>query len=128
MSGIFNFFLNDDEHSISEHLMNQAGKKQKSFIKIDQNSSFAEVITEFRQLYDKVEKLTMLCESFWIALKENTNYTDEDLKEIVSEVELKHEQENQPKKCPVCNQPLQRNKNVCIYCGAKIELDKDLFE
>ncbi len=62
-----------------------------------------------------------------------TYYTDEDLKEIIREVDMKDGKldgkvaAETPGTCPNCGQTLQKNKNICIYCGTEIEIE-DVFQ
>lgn len=100
---------------------------------LDAKATAKEASTEVRFLKQKVEKLMMITEALWIVLKETTNYTDEDLKEIIREVDLKDGKldgkvsAESPDLCPKCGQILQKNKNVCIYCGTEVE-PPDVFK
>jgi|GEM_PF-258341 len=99
---------------------------------IEAKSKAKEASTEVAQLKLKMEKLMIITEALWVVLKENTNYTDETLKEIIREIDLKDGKldgrvaAELPGECPNCGKTLQKNKNVCIYCGTKVE-DPDVF-
>ncbi|OPZ90776.1 MAG: hypothetical protein BWY74_02203 [Firmicutes bacterium ADurb.Bin419] len=86
-------------------------------------------------LLKKVEKLMMITEALWLILKETNNLTDEELKEKILQVDLKDGKldgrvaanADGIEYCPQCGQVLQKNKYVCIYCGAEIE-NPDFFK
>ncbi len=95
---------------------------------LDAKARAREAATEIAFLKQKVEKLMMISEALWLFLKETNNLTDEDLKEKIIEIDLKDGQldgkvsanAEAPDICTVCGQVLQKNKYVCIYCGAEI--------
>lgn len=100
---------------------------------LDSKARAREVATDIAFLKQKVERLMMITEALWIVLKETTNYTDEDLKEIILEVDMKDGKldgkvaAEAPGAYPNCGKTLQKNKRVCIYCGAKIGM-QDVFQ
>lgn len=102
---------------------------------IDAKARAREAGTEITFLKQKVEKLMMITEALWLIVKETNNLTDEELKEKILQVDLKDGKldgrvaanAEETDYCPKCGQVLQKNKYVCIYCGAKID-NPDFFK
>ena len=72
--------------------------------------------TEVTFLKQKVEKLMMITEALWTIIKETTDYTDEDLIEIMREIDLKDGKldgkvaSETPDNCPNCGRVLQKKQ------------------
>jgi len=100
---------------------------------LDAKNMARQAHTEVTYLNQKVERLMMITEALWTILKETTEYTDEDLVEIIREIDLKDGKldgkvaQEPPELCPKCKRVLQKNKKNCIYCGSEIEI-KDVFK
>lgn len=100
---------------------------------LDAKAAARQASNDVIMLKQKVERLMMITEALWTILKETTDYTDDDLAEIIREIDLrdgvldgKVAQET-PDLCPNCNRVLQKNKKNCIYCGSEIE-SNDIFQ
>lgn len=92
-----------------------------------------EAITEARHLKYKFEKLMLVTEALWEIVKDHTKGTDEELKEKIKQIDLKDGKldgkvaEGPAEKCKKCGQIMQKNKTICIYCGAENKND-DVFK
>jgi len=72
-----------------------------------------------------IDRLLMLTEALWLFIKQQQNYTDEDLVKVVSEIEMResHLPKHQPVTCPACGRMNSGKRSVCIYCGKEIPMN-----
>lgn len=83
-------------------------------------------------LEGEVERLLMISEALWGILKEQLQYTDDELVRRVQEIDLRDGQldgkvsKSAPKKCTSCGRTVMKKRPQCMYCGHLVE--GDLFE
>jgi len=74
------------------------------------------------ELEKKVEELSLMNESLWQLLKQETRLTDEDFDE---QTRLVHEknifESNMKVECTNCNQKLPLKETRCYYCGSEVK-------
>ena len=76
-----------------------------------------------------VERLLMITEALWIFLKEEHGYTDEQLKDRITEIDLRdgkldgNVSAEAAKNCPRCWRALNKRHFKCIYCGTEVAPD-----
>ena len=83
-------------------------------------------------LEDDVERLLMITEALWGILKEQLNYTDEELVRRVQEIDMRDGvldrkvSKSEPKKCMACGRTVMKKRPQCLYCGHVNQ--KEMFE
>ncbi len=93
------------------------------------NGKAREALTETEYLKFKIEKLMIVTEALWLILKEKNGLSDEDLKNIISQIDTRDGKEDgkvasgPPEKCAQCGRTLPKKGSSCIYCGVDIETD-----
>jgi hypothetical protein len=76
-----------------------------------------------RDLKARVDKLEVIAEALWELLQENTNLSDTDMLEKVTQVDLKdgkydHQKRKLiAKKCSRCGRMSNKRHTQCLYCG-----------
>lgn len=70
----------------------------------------------------QLDKLGLVCQALWTLLQEETNLTEEDLLERVTELDLKDgvldgKYTKPSVDCPKCNAKMSRRFNRCLFCG-----------
>ncbi|NOY83177.1 MAG: hypothetical protein GXP31_19460 [Kiritimatiellaeota bacterium] len=82
--------------------------------------------TKAESLQLDVERLLMITEALWTIMKEEHGYSDDQLIEKVSEIDMRDGRlDGQVKaagvlKCPSCGRTLMKHRPVCLYCGAAV--------
>ncbi len=78
------------------------------------------------KLTGDVERLLMITEAFWGILKKQHGYTDDDLAEMITEIDLRDgkldgrvSNKSEPRQCPNCDRVIMRNRAQCLYCGTE---------
>jgi hypothetical protein len=70
-----------------------------------------------------VERLMMMTEALWGILKEQLNYTDDELLKRVQEIDMRDGvldgkvSKSAPKKCSACDRTVMKKRPKCLYCG-----------
>jgi hypothetical protein len=74
-------------------------------------------------LESDVERLLMMTEALWGILKEQLNYTDDELLRRVQEIDMRagvldgKVSKSAPKKCTSCGRTVMKKRPQCLYCG-----------
>ena len=79
---------------------------------------------EARELSDRLERLTLVCNALWELLKEKTGATEEDLTARVALLDAQDgtadgKRNQKVLKCPQCARTMNARAPKCIYCGAE---------
>ena len=84
-----------------------------------------EAQTKVELMQHDIERLLMITEALWLFIKQQHNYTDQDLVQVLSEIEQRERQmpKHQPVKCPECGRANSGKQAVCIYCGKALPMD-----
>ena len=87
------------------------------------------------KLRGDVERLLMIAEAFWEILKTQHGYTDDDLAEMITEIDLRDGKldgraatASEPRKCSQCDRVILRDRTQCLYCGAEATPGNTPFE
>lgn len=95
----------------------------------DANSAKAKAIeaqAQTEELRHDVDRLLMITEALWTFLKKEHGYTDEQLVQAVTEIDLRDGQldgrTTQPAAapCPQCARMNSARRSRCIYCGSPL--------
>ena len=95
-------------------------------------SAAADAQRKAEEMEGHVERLLMITEALWGILKEQLNYTDEELIRRVQEIDMRDGvldgkcNTKTPKKCTSCGRTVMKQRPQCIYCGHHNE--RELFE
>ena len=80
-----------------------------------------------------IEKLFLIVEALWGIIKQTTNLTDEDFKELIRQIDLedgkpdgRNSSNAEIRKCTNCGRTILRGQTKCAYCGEEIA-DGSLF-
>ena len=85
--------------------------------------------TQVQALEARVDRLAMLCEAMWTLLRDNTAFTDEQLLDRITEIDLEDGKlDNQVKRstaieCHNCGRTIARRMAKCMYCGTLAATD-----
>lgn len=72
--------------------------------------------------FKELNKLTLVCQAMWSLLEEQTNLTEKDLLDRVTELDLKDgkldgKYTTPPIDCPKCGAKICKKFNRCLFCG-----------
>ncbi len=81
---------------------------------------------EIRALRGQVNRLTLACQSMWELIRDAGNFTEEELKSKIAEVDLR---DGSPDgklgstviECSSCNRKTNSRRDTCVWCGAEVE-------
>ena len=79
--------------------------------------------TKDPDLEGRVDKLEMICEALWEIVKTETNWSDTDLLEKITQIDLRDGELDGKKRtvnvlrCTRCERMNSKRHNRCIYCG-----------
>lgn len=89
----------------------------------EHSKSNTDTKTIIRDLVARVDKLELVTEALWDLLQRETNYTETDLIERISQIDLKDGRfDNKKKKtsaveCKRCGRMNSKRHTKCLYCG-----------
>ncbi|MBP7828364.1 MAG: hypothetical protein KA248_00455 [Kiritimatiellae bacterium] len=102
-------------------------EKLRNAQKAEEKAEFAAAKAEgmanrVERLERAVTRLTCLNRAIWEILSEAVNLSEQDLKERLKQIAAEQVEANRAGKpappCPKCGRPLERGRNMCMYCGA----------
>ena len=87
---------------------------------------------EVRQLRSQVDRLTLACQSLWELLRDAGQFSEDELKSKIAEVDLR---DGAPDgklgstvlTCPACGRNTNSRRQTCLWCGGPIEREH-IFE
>lgn len=109
-----------------DNLLN-AMEKLRNAQKAEEKAEFAAAKAEgmaarVERLERAVARLTHLNRAIWEILSEAVNLSEQDLKDRLKQVAAEQAEASRAGKaappCPKCGRPLERGRNMCMYCGA----------
>lgn len=86
-----------------------------------------EARTDVELLKHDVNRVLMITEALWTFLKRQHGYTDDDLRNLVQEIDLRDGKadaqtgKEQPVQCPSCGRVNAAKRTFCIYCGKALQ-------
>lgn len=96
----------------------------------ERSVKFAE--NKVRDLERRMDYLTLGCQAMWELLSQNTNLTDDDIKERIMEIDLRDgkadgKMTNSVRPCTNCERPVPRKRDSCLYCGSDVPNNTEVF-
>ncbi len=85
--------------------------------------------TQIEFMKRDIERLLMITEALWRLLQRAHGYTDEELRNLITEIDLRDGKlDGKVKKqeellCPACKRPVTVRQSSCIYCGQPLQHD-----
>ena len=89
-------------------------------------SDAREAQTSTELMKHDINRLLMITEALWMLLKQQHGYTDDDLKKVITEIDLRDgvldgkSSKAATVSCPGCGRPNSTKHALCIYCGKPI--------
>ncbi|NLH16320.1 MAG: hypothetical protein GX455_07065 [Phycisphaerae bacterium] len=85
-----------------------------------------------RQLRDRVDRLSMICQAMWELLRSKAKLTDEDIIKQMQQIDLRDgvadgKMTRQTLVCPECGRNVSSRREQCLYCGTWL-VKSNLFE
>ena len=86
-----------------------------------------EARTDVELLKHDVNRLLLITEALWTFLKRQHGYTDDDLRNLIQEIDLRDGKpdaqtaKEQPLQCPKCGRPNAAKRAFCMYCGTALQ-------
>ena len=80
------------------------------------------------ELEQRVDRLALLSMAMWTLLKKNAGWTEEELLQQVTALDLQDgkmdgQVQNAVIECPQCHRPVSRRHRKCLYCEYELESD-----
>lgn len=84
-----------------------------------------EAQTSVELMQHDIDRLLMITEALWLFVKQQHNFSDEDLVKVITEIELRDSQspKHVPITCPSCGRVNSGKRGYCIYCGKPTPMD-----
>lgn len=85
-----------------------------------------EARTDVELLKHDINRLLLITEALWTFLKRQHGYSDDDLKSLIQEIDLRDGKpdaaaaKEQPLQCPSCGRANSAKRAYCIYCGTAL--------
>lgn len=85
-----------------------------------------------RELERRMDFMAIGCQAMWELLSESTNLTDADIKDRISEIDLRDgkadgKMTNMVRPCTNCQRPVPRKRDNCLYCGNEVPNNSEVF-
>ncbi|MDF1813738.1 MAG: hypothetical protein P1V20_16170 [Verrucomicrobiales bacterium] len=114
--------MDDYFFGLSGDIQNRQARQQAS----KASTTAGDALTEVRTLTSQVDRLALACQAMWEIVRDQTNITEQDLAEKISEIDLRDGVADgkmgvQIVKCPQCGRNSNSRRNSCIWCGEAIE-------
>ncbi len=83
------------------------------------------LVAEIRQLQTRVDRLALACQGLWELLRENTDFTEEELEKKILEIDMRDGKTDgkigtQIVQCPACGSNTNSRRPNCVMCGAAL--------
>ena len=122
-------FINDIQNQLEDGRISNAREGSEKALK------HSEIVArELRTHQRQIEHLTLLCQSMWEVLREQTGLSDLELRAKVTEVDSRDGKvdgkiNQQIFACPRCGKNCNSSNKICIMCGEDLLLHKPhIFE
>jgi hypothetical protein len=85
--------------------------------------------TQVRFMKQDIERLLMITEALWMLLQRAHGYTEEELKNLINEIDLRdgcldgRVARKATVECPSCHRVVTARQVKCIYCGQVLQPD-----
>lgn len=88
-------------------------------------SKASRVEAKLNDMEKQVEHLSLACQALWELLRDNTDFTEEDIRDQMQKIDLRDgkadgKMSQQPLKCPACGRMSNSSRSTCMYCGAQL--------
>lgn len=91
----------------------------------DANRQARDANREVELLKQDVQRLLMITEALWILVQRAHGYSEDDLRNLITEIDLRDGaaggKDGAVVKCPACQRPISTRQKRCIYCGQAVE-------
>jgi hypothetical protein len=85
--------------------------------------------TQVAFMKQDIERLLMITEALWMLLQRAHGYSEEDLKNLINEIDLRdgyldgRVTKKETVECPSCHRVVTVRQMKCIYCGQVLQHD-----
>ena len=98
----------------------------------DRTGSSSDNQAELITLRGQVDRLTLACQAMWELIRESGSFSESELQEKITEVDLRDGAADgrlgsTVLKCPSCGRNSNSRRDSCIWCGGPIEREH-IFE
>ncbi|MDF1756538.1 MAG: hypothetical protein P1U89_27380 [Verrucomicrobiales bacterium] len=89
-------------------------------------SAAAEANSDIRTLTAQVDRLALACQAMWEIVRDQTDLTEKDLADKISEIDLRDGVEDgkigtKVIKCESCGRNSNSKRQTCLWCGEPVE-------
>ncbi|MDC0258930.1 hypothetical protein OAK43_01720 [Verrucomicrobiales bacterium] len=82
--------------------------------------------SEIRALRGQVDRLTLACQSMWELIRDTGNFSEDELKSKIAEVDLRDgaldgKLGSAVIECKSCKRNTNSRRECCVWCGAEVE-------
>lgn len=85
-----------------------------------------EAKTDVELLKHDISRVLLITEALWTFLKQQHGYTDNDLKNLIQQIDMRDGKadaqtaKEAPLQCPSCGRVNSAKRTYCIYCGTAL--------
>jgi len=88
-------------------------------------SDTIETKADLRKLEQRLNRMTLACQSMWELIRDHTDFTEEDLEKKILEVDLRDGKADgtmgpEVLACPSCKRNTNSHRSNCLYCGTLV--------